>query len=643
MRTYCRFVIWTLLVSISMNRSAAQELGVKAVQRSYEDPATVISNLQSQQKKDGTSLVAQAEFDGLIHPDGGGACPSVLCVNLMQALRVMRGMDRHPNPHKAALLAFNSQPALLKGRLSNDQIVDLITYYQGYLDGSKLEVSVVSAPNSGYRTHKETWSETSGPDLMLRPLQLKVLSYTVTTSTGNVLGRHFVLLKGRAGDTIEVLDPAAPEKTFSYSLEFRASEKGERGHLFLKKPIAFQRANDNTLELNTLFTVSVAGSSSVGSVEFINQKIEETARELQGTEHFINPRAWRKRTASYGLPRLDLPADVGGASWPAVKMIEVFRHAGRYNLNFRDVVGGAHSRPLLNSKNAEVREIVRQVGEGNGYVAIVITEPDAGTDIPAIKSSAKKVEGGFLLSGTKRFNARLSQASHVVIFTQGTTGEKGKLSAFVIPIETPGLKIENLQAHGLTGNSYGGISFENLKVSESSLLGNDGEGMRIFFEHFLYWRLMQSAAAIGTGENALDQMADRIKKRQVFGGPIGRFTHLQQQIGQHKTELRMAMALAKEAAERIDQGDYGKETRAIICGIKAEGVEIALRATDAAARAFGGEGYSTLVDLGDRLRDLNGLRIADGTTDVMRMEVVRQTFGEEFWEMAVQPRQERGK
>ena len=64
---------------------------------------------------------------------------------------------------------------------------------------------------------------------------------------------------------------------------------------------------------------------------------------------------------------------------------------------------------------------------------------------------------------------------------------------------------------------------------------------------------------------------------------------------------------------------------------------MALRSVDSAARAFGGEGYSKMVDLGDRLMDLNGLRIADGTTGVMRMDVVRRGFGEEFWEMAVQP------
>ena len=148
---------------------------------------------------------------------------------------------------------------------------------------------------------------------------------------------------------------------------------------------------------------------------------------------------------------------------------------------------------------------------------------------------------------------------------------------------------------------------------------------------------MQTAAAIGTGQNALNQMAERIKTREAFGGPIGRFTHLQQPLGQHTTELQMAYSLAKEAAALIDQGEYSK-ARGTICGLKAEGIEASIDAVDAAMRAFGGEGYSTLVDLGDRLRDLHGLRIADGTTDVMRMEVVRHSFGAEFWEMAIKPK-----
>jgi len=608
-----------------------------------ETPTAALAMLQRLHQKDQNAFVIQSELDPLIHVDGGGACASAACVDLMQAIRVMGGLDPYGNPHKAALAAFKAQPQLLKGRLTNEQLIDLVLFYEGYLHGNKLKVDVISAPNSGYRTHKATWDESIGPDLTTNPRQLKLLSFTMTEASGKVLGRHFVLLKGSANDRIDVVDPDKPGKDKQFIVEYLPGGQRGRARVLLNNPPAFPRTSGYLFELNTVFTVTLKDCAetadqadhSATSVNEINRRLDGIARELQGTPEYLNPRVWRKKTASFGLPGLDLPQEYGGSNWPARKTIDVFRHAGQHNLNFRDIVGGAHVRPLLKSANPDVLNIVRQVARGDGYIAIAITEPDAGTDIPAIKSTATKVDGGFILNGSKRYNARLDQATHVVIFTQGTTGEKGKLSAFVVPIDSPGITVERLQAHGLAGNSYGGITFKDLKVSTGQLLGQDGEGLRIFFEHFLYWRLMQSAAAIGTGENALDQMAERIKAQHAFGGPIGRFTHLQQPIGQHKTELRMAYALAKEAAERIDQGDYGKETRALICGIKAEGVEIALRAVDAATRAFGGEGYSSRVDLGDRLRDLNGLRIADGTTDVMRMEVVRQTFGEDFWEMAV--------
>jgi alkylation response protein AidB-like acyl-CoA dehydrogenase len=252
-----------------------------------------------------------------------------------------------------------------------------------------------------------------------------------------------------------------------------------------------------------------------------------------------------------------------------------------------------------------------------------------------MQSTSQKVDGGYVLNGQKRFNARLDQATDVIVITKNPDGLRGKLNVFVLPINANGLTIETFGAHGLTGNSYGGMTMNDVFVPDHFLIGEDGKGYEVFSEHFLYWRLMQTAAAIGTAEQALQQMADRLKTRIVFGGPIGRFTHLQQPMGQHTTELKMAHALAVQAAKLIDEDRYS-EAEPLINGLKAEGVEIALKAVDAAARAFGGEGYSDLVDIGDRLQDLNGLRIADGTTDVMRSAVVRSQFGREFWDMATQ-------
>jgi len=610
-------------------------------ERPWESPTNALTLLQRSFGVDGNSLLVQGDIDFLIPEDGGGACATVAGINCLQALRVMAGLDSLPNLHRVALAGFENQPRLLKGRVSNEGFIGLVKWGEARLDGARLAIDIESAPNSPHAKEK-FWPKSSGPTLAVHPRQIKVLSFTVTDEA-TVLGRHFVLLKEFKKNQITVVDPRKPGKDFTYVVEEKTSKGGDVEQVFFLQP-AGAPPRSMVFELNTVFTISILDEEAEGepsrnavSVDVVKRKFDETAEALRGTGDYMSPRAWRKKTARFGLPGLDLPVEFGGSGWRTSKVLEVFRHAGEHNLNFRDVVGGAHVRPLLKSSDPRVLDIVRQVASGNGYVAIAITEPTAGSDVSAIKSSCRKVDGGYLLTGTKRFNARLDQATHVIIFTQGSGGEKGKLTVFVVPIDADGLKIERLTAHGLTGNSFGGLTFTDLFVPESHRIGADGEGLRIFFEHFLYWRLMQTAAAIGTGQNALQQMAERIKTRNAFGAPIGRFTHLQQPIGQYTTELKMAFALAREAAAMIDEGRYS-EARAIICGLKAEGVENALSAVDAAMRAFGGEGYSTMVDIGDRLRDLNGLRIADGTTDVMRMDVVRHTFGDEFWQMAIERR-----
>jgi alkylation response protein AidB-like acyl-CoA dehydrogenase len=606
----------------------------------WQNPTFALATLQQAHDAAGDVFVVQNELDKLVREGGGGACASAAGIDLLQSLRAMAGLDPLRNPHRVVLASIVNQPDLLAGRVSNDQFVRLLTFYdEQHLDEAQLTVSVEPPPGEALAAGETGWSPTDGPNFDVAPSAIKVITFSVTERDGTWVGRHFVLLKERERDEITVLDPQRPTRDHRYTIAYQPGAKGPREHVFLRLPPGVD-ARGRSFEVHTIFKVAIAGApgprpNTEAALEDIKAKISQTASDLRTTEDFLSPRAWRARTAGFGLPALDLPVEFGGSGWPATQMLEVFRHAGRYNLNFRDVVGGAHVRPLLKSSDPEVLEIVRQVARGQAYIAIAITEPDVGSDVPSIKSTARKVAGGYLLSGTKRFNARLDQATHVIIFTQGTTGEDGKLSVFVLPIDTPGLAVERFGAHGLTGNSYGGLKFNDLFVPDTQLVGRDGEGLAIFFEHFLYWRLMQTAAAIGTGEDALQQMADRIKARHAFGGPIGRFTHLQQPIGQYTTELLMAHALAKDAAELIDRGEY-RQARPLICGLKAEGVENALSAVDAAVRAFGGEGYSDLVDLGGRLRDLNGLRIADGTTDVMRMEVVRQTFGREFWEMAIE-------
>ena len=619
---------------------ASQDAAIKGtIERSLLLPALALDRLQADHNNDGPLLVSQDELDQLIQQDGGGACPIAAGLIAEQALRSMTGLPLDRYPHRSALRLFQEKPELKEGRISNQRFVELLAFLCKDLNETPVAITTLSAPTSDYETTGTRWKPTDGPDLSVAAGQIKILAYTVTTATGTVRGRHFILLQGSDGNQISFVNPGKPTKDYTFIVEYRGDSSGPKRQVFFHSPARFDKTNQ-TNELNTIFTIRLikeptgVGKKEDASVNAINEKIDQLATLLRQQGDLTNPTAWRQHGAKFGLPGLDLPTEVGGSGWTTVDMLEVFRHAGKHNLNLRDVVGAAHGRPLAKSNTAYAKRVLDDIVAGKAYVAVAITEPEAGSDMRAMDSRATKVGDGFSLSGQKLWNARLRQATHVVLYTLASNGKPGARTAFLLPIDHPGLQIVDEYAHGLTGNSFGGLKFNDMFVGPEYLLGEDGDGGEIFIEHFTYWRLMQSAAAIGCGEAALQQMADRIEERHAYGGPIGRFTHLQQPIGEYTTKLQMAMALAREAAELMDQGNY-KAASPLVNGIKAEGVEIALAASDAAMRAHGALGYSRQVDLGDRVRDLMGLRIADGTTDVMRMEVVRAVYGQDFWKMAI--------
>ncbi len=607
----------------------------------YGTPANGLDEVQTRHSDAHPIVVSQGELDKLIDADGGGACPISAALIALQGIRAMASMPFDTQPHRTALRVFTEKPELKKGRISNKGVVDLLAYLCQDLEGKPVSITTVSAPNSQHAISGTKWSDSTGPDLSTRRGELKILAYTVKTSDGAIRGRHFVILKEFLNGKMSFVNPGSPTKKRFFIVEYRGATLASKQRVFFHSPAGIDKSNQ-TYELNTVFTIRLIGEKMIApefrgtsnALSSIKSKIDQLAEELRQRKQFHSPVAWRRGGASFGLPGLDLPKDVGGGGWSTSATVEVFRHAGRHNLNLRDVVGGAHGRPLSKSRSPIAKDVLRDVIDGEAYIAVAITERGAGTDMKQMKSRAVRSGSGFKLTGRKLWNARLREATHVVIYTLAANGVAGERSAFLIPINHPGLRIVDRYAHGLTGNSFGGLEFDDMFVSSEHLLGEDGDGGKIFAEHFQYWRLMQAASAIGCGESALDQMAKRIQDRHAFGGPIGRFTHLQQPLGEYSTKLKMAMALTREAAALIDDGEY-ESAAPLVNGIKAEGVETALAACDAAMRAHGAMGYSRNVDLGDRVRDLMGLRIADGTTDVMRMSVVKETYGTPLWVMAV--------
>ena len=138
-----------------------------------------------------------------------------------------------------------------------------------------------------------------------------------------------------------------------------------------------------------------------------------------------------------------------------------------------------------------------------------------------------------------------------------------------------------------------------------------------------------AAAAIGSAQEAIDQTVLWLQRRMAFGGHVGRFTHLQQELARHTARLHMGWLLVSETARRLDERLPASADAAMA---KAEATEVALAAADWAMRVHGARGHTADFDLQHRVRDLMALRIADGTTDVLRGQVARSVTGDDLYD-----------
>ena len=359
------------------------------------------------------------------------------------------------------------------------------------------------------------------------------------------------------------------------------------------------------------------------------RRLNEVAHDLAQSDDFHDPIAWRKAIPS--LAAIDLPHHLGGTPLSVVQMMSIFRTFGRLSLDLRDVPGLGHGRMLnLPACGDRFSSTLLNVASGESFIAICITEESSGTDLRALKTTATRTLNGYELSGEKCFVARLQQADAFIVFARVAEKQEtqDKLTAFLIDAQTPGLSIRDIPSLGLNGISWGALRLDRVFVPCARRIGAERRGSVLFSEHFSYWRCAMAAAATGAAESALDKAKERLHSRTVFAAPIGRFSHLQQQYAIHAARLHMAWLLIVDAAARIDSNEDCYVDSAMA---KAETVEICIDAVQWSMHIHGAYGYSLTAGLEKPLRDLLGLRIADGTTDVLRSQVARGLLGEDLY------------
>ncbi len=167
--------------------------------------------------------------------------------------------------------------------------------------------------------------------------------------------------------------------------------------------------------------------------------------------------------------------------------------------------------------------MLRAIARNDAYCAIAITEPDVGSDLRALATVARPVDGGYVLDGTKQHISRISECTHFIVFAAVKRAANDPLiTAFLVPRNAAGLETEPMRPSGLGAVAWGRVLLRQVKVPSACRIGGEGQGHSLFRRHFCYWRTMMAALAIGSAQAAIDQTAVWVKNRNAFGGPIGR-------------------------------------------------------------------------------------------------------------------------
>lgn len=264
---------------------------------------------------------------------------------------------------------------------------------------------------------------------------------------------------------------------------------------------------------------------------------------------------------------------------------------------------------------------------GEKLASYCLTEPGAGSDAASLKTKAERTPDGYRLNGAKVFISGAGATDVLVVMARtGGPGPSG-ISAFVIPANAEGVTYGKAEEKmGWNAQPTRMITFDNVMVNESSLLGAEGEGFRLAMQGLDGGRVNIATCSVGTAQQALETAATYIQEREQFGKPVGAFQAIQFKMADMATELVAARQLVRLAAWKLDCNDKDKTTYCAMA--KRFATDTGFMVCNEALQVHGGYGYIKEYPLERHVRDVRVHQILEGTNEIMRVIIGRRLMGE---------------
>jgi len=361
---------------------------------------------------------------------------------------------------------------------------------------------------------------------------------------------------------------------------------------------------------------------------FAREELRPVALRYDETEEY--PLELLHKAAALGLTCYDLPAEYGGGGTTSLRArCEVTEELswGDSPIFWVIAQGGFFAGPILALGSPEQKErwLPPLCGADPPACSVAITEPGHGSDSAAIETTARRVDGGYVLDGHKKFIGNAPIADVCVVFATVEPGTRSKgITAFVVERGDAGfVHGERLPKMGSRCFPAGELRFEECFVPDDRQLGAEGEGFSGLMHVFDVARVQLAASTLGVGRAALEHAVEYAKSREAFGKPIHEFQAVSFRLADAKLKLDQARLLTRHAAGLADGGEPFS-TEAAMAKLAAS--EASWFSTWAAAQTLGGAGYVRDSPVQKWLRDAKLDEIWDGTSDIMRLIVARSLF-----------------
>ena len=366
--------------------------------------------------------------------------------------------------------------------------------------------------------------------------------------------------------------------------------------------------------------------------------LQELARDftrkeiIPKAEHYDRSGEWPweifNKAREVGLVNLNIPEEYGGMGASVLEECIVGEEMayGCTGIETALMLNQLAALPLLIAGNERQKEhYFGRIAEEGKIISYVLTEPDAGSDVAGIKTTATKQGDRYILNGGKTWITDAPVASFFIVFakTNPEAGHRG-MSAFIVERDYPGLSVSKpLEKMGQHAAQTAQVFFENVEVPEENRLGAEGDGFMIAMKVFDKSRPPVAAAATGLARRALDEAVKYAGERFTFGQPIYQHQGVGFILADMKIRAEAARDLAWKAAWLVDNGKRNTSEAAVA---KAFCADAAMQNATDAVQVFGGNGYSREYPVEKLMRDAKIYQIYEGTTQIQKLIIVRELY-----------------